>query len=121
MVNDESKRLMSREEEILNASADTFISCGDEFTRAIKMLWVTAFIAGAAWADKHPKNVWYDSSEAPAVNSTQIVYQDKSGLCWFASNQERFEYDWDWQRYAAAHQMVRWAYISDLLSKGGEQ
>lgn len=53
---------MSREEEILNASADTFISYGDEFTRAIKMLWVTAFIAGAGWADKHPKNVWHEAS-----------------------------------------------------------
>ena len=76
-----------------------------------------AFLHGVEWADEHPADVWHDVSEEPIVNSTQIVYQDKSGICWFASNQERFEYDWDWERMAAAFQMTRWAYIRDLLPK----
>lgn len=79
-----------------------------------------AYKEGAAWADKHPKNVWHDASEAPAFNSTQIVYQTKSGMCWFTSNQERYEHNWDWERMAAGFQIVRWAYMSDLLPKGGE-
>lgn len=79
------------------------------------------FLRGVKWADAHPIDVWHDASEEPIVNSTQIVYQDKSGLCWFASNQERFAYGWDWARYAAAFQMTRWAYITDLLPKGGEE
>ena len=82
-----------------------------------------AYKEGAAWADKHPdiSALWHPASEEPIVNSTQIVYQDKSGLCWFASNQERYAYDWDWARMAAAFQMTRWAYITDLLPKGGEE
>ena len=74
-----------------------------------------AFLHGVEWADEHPVDVWHDVSEEPIVNSTQIAYQDKSGLCWFASNQERYAYDWDWERFASAHLMVRWAYIKDLL------
>ena len=73
--------------------------------------------------------VWRDASEEPKDNS-QILYQDRLGVCWTALRQERFEYDWDWERFAFAHLMLRWAYISDLLPKqfgnskqvkGGEQ
>ena len=74
----------------------------------------------APWADEHPANVWHEASEEPIDNS-QILYQDRLGVCWTASRQERFEYDWDWERFAFAHQMLRWAYISDLLPKGGEK
>ena len=105
---------MAREEQIIAEAKKWYNSYLDED-------WTKGFRDGAKWADAHPANVWHDASEEPIVNSTQIVYQDKSGLCWFASNQERFAYVWDWARYAAAFQMTRWAYITDLLPKGGEE
>lgn len=81
----------------------------------------SAFIAGAIWADNNPVNVWHDASEEPTDNSGQIVFQNKSGVCWFVSRLERYVYDWNWQRFADAHQIVRWAYIKDLMPKGGEE
>ena len=76
-----------------------------------------AFLHGVEWADEHPVDVWHDASEEPEDNSGQIVFQNKSGVCWFVSRLERYVYDWDWQRCADAHQIVRWAYINDLLPK----
>ena len=117
MDNDKSKRMMSREEEIVNASADTFISCGDEFTRAIKMLWVTAFIAGAAWADKHPKNVWHQADEEPQ-GKYEILVQDEFGHFWLTDYVEDIShYQNGWKECAACECIIRWAYISDLLPK----
>lgn len=78
-----------------------------------------AFKKGAEWADEHPVDVWHDASEEPTNYNIQIVYQEKSGICWFASQLDWFEYRWDWKRFVDNHQMVRWVYISDLLPKGG--
>lgn len=111
---------MSREEEILNASADTFISCGDEFTRAIKMLWVTAFIAGAAWADKHPKNVWHQADEEPQGNNWKILCQDEENGCWVENRTDAIDLHNTWNEYVEIEMVVKWAYISDLLPKGGD-
>ena len=77
------------------------------------------FLRGIRWADEHPVDVWHDASEEPEDNS-QILYQDKFGVCWSISRLEKYVCDWDWARFACAHLMERWAYISDLLPKGGE-
>lgn len=71
----------------------------------------------AADAEPNLESFWHDVSEEPTNYSTQIVYQDKSDICWFASQLQWFEYRWDWKRFVDDHQMVRWAYISDLLPK----
>ena len=122
MDNDKSKRMMSREKEILNASADSFISYGDEFTRAIKMLWVTAFIAGAAWADKHPdiSALWHPASEEPQGRDWRILCEDESGKCWVASRRDAFTIGYNWQEFAEDEALTRWAFIKDLLPKGGK-
>ena len=119
MDNDKSKRMMNREEEILNASADTFISCGDEFTRAIKMLWVTAFIAGAAWADKHPdiSALWHPASEEPQGNNWKILCQDEENGCWVENRTDAIDLHNTWNEYVEIEMVVKWAYISDLLPK----
>lgn len=103
---------MNREEQIISEAKKHYyddINCHN------------AFLHGVEWADEHPVNVWHDASEEPKDYLTQILYQDKYGICWTASKQEKFEYDWDWERFATAHLMVRWAYINDLLPKGGEK
>lgn len=103
---------MKREEQIISEAKKYYynnINCHN------------AFLHGVEWADEHPKNMWHNVSEEPKNYLTQILYQDKYGICRTASKQEKFEYDWDWERMAAAFQMTRWAYISDLLPKGGEE
>lgn len=101
---------MTREEQIISEAKKHYgdINC------------FNAFVHGVGWAELHPADVWHEASEEPIDNS-QILYQDRLGVCWTASRQERFEYDWDWERFAFAHQMLRWAYITDLLPKGGKQ
>ena len=119
MENDEYKA-MSREEELQQAADEwaEFYKHNEDVCDYISVR--IAYKEGAAWADAHQINVWHDVSEEPIVNSTQIIYQDKLGVCWSISRLEKYVYDWDWTRFASAHLMVRWAYISDLLPKGGE-
>lgn len=107
---------MNREEQILKAAR--------EYNSGITLSSpsnVIHFENGVKWADEHPVDVWHETSEEPKDYLTQILYQDKYGICWTASKQEKFEYDWDWEHFATAHLMVRWAYINDLLPKGGKE
>ena len=80
-----------------------------------------AFMHGVEWADKHPANVWHDASEEPEDDRAQLMYQDRCGECWNLSRHERFVCKWGWQRIVLAYNIRRWAYISDLLPKGGEE
>lgn len=103
---------MKREEQIISEAKKHYsdsINCHN------------AFLHGVEWADEHLVDVWHDASEEPKDYLTQILYQDKYGICYITSRQEMYAYDWEWQRYAADFQMVRWAYINDLLPKGGEE
>ena len=80
----------------------------------------SAFIAGAIWSDKHPKNVWHDASEEPQDN--YIVLCDRlDNLQWVENCQHIDIYYANWQNYVEAFKVNRWAYIKDLLPKGGEQ
>lgn len=79
-----------------------------------------AFLHGVGWAEKHPANVWHDAREKP--KGTYIVLCD--GL-----DNSQWVVDWlyidnsyaNWKDYAKTINVSRWAYISDLLPKGGEQ
>ena len=65
-------------------------------------------------------NVWHDASEEPQDDCKEILYQDKYGAWFFA-----LKYDIvvvleiNWEDFAAEN-ISRWAYIDDLLPKGGE-
>ena len=79
----------------------------------------SAFIAGAIWSDKHPKNVWHDASAEPQGYNYEILCVDIldmnfvcSGVIDLLSNR-----NWDERRGV----VKMWAYISDLLPKGGER
>lgn len=72
---------------------------------------------GVRLADKTLiESLWHDIEERPDY-SPQIIYQDKNGFCWVTSRQEMYAYDWKWQRYVVDFQVMRWAYINDLLPK----
>lgn len=81
---------------------------------------ISGFVQGAQWADAHPINVWHDASEEPKGNSTQIIFQSESGICLCLSKRMWYVWNWDWELIVAAHKIVRWADINDLLPKGGE-
>ena len=84
----------------------------------------SAFIAGAIWADNNPVNVWHDASEEPKEqkdNFAQILYQDKIDTCRVIVKHDIVvTLGVAWEDFAAEN-ISRWAYIDDLLPKGGEK
>ena len=79
-----------------------------------------AYKEGAAWADKHPKNVWHQADEEPQ-GKYEILVQDEFGHFWLTDYVEDIShYQNGWEECATCECISRWAYISDLLPKGGE-
>ena len=68
--------------------------------------------------------VWHDASEEPkedlGKDDSVIIYQDKYGNCWFTTKREIVILHINWECFATVN-IKRWAYITDLLPKGGEQ
>lgn len=83
--------------------------------------YTTAFTEGIKWADEHPVNVWHDASEEPAGDDWVILCEDDSGYCFTANKIIVVELYLNWQRHAEKMWLKRWAYVSDLLPKGGEE
>lgn len=81
-----------------------------------------AFEKGAMFADKNPdlSSLWHDASEVP--QGPYIVLCD--GL-----DNRQWVVEWlyidmsyaNWQDYVERISVSRWAYIKDLLPKGGEK
>lgn len=84
-----------------------------------------AFKKGAKWADNHPLNVWHDVSEEPQIGSN-IVVVDEDGQWWDIQPYDG-EYDGygdltGWRCCVVHYNNIQsWAYISDLLPKGGKK
>lgn len=111
---------MGRDEEIIKASTDTFKENGDEFAKVVQLFWISAFLAGAKWADEHPKNVWHQADEEPQGNNWKILCQDEENGCWVENRNDAIRLHNTWNEYVAIELVVKWAYISDLIPKGGE-
>lgn len=82
-----------------------------------------AFEEGAEWADNHPVNVWHDASEEPKEHS-KIVIIDTKGEWWnidYASDDFEGYGLYGWAFCIAHYNLKIWAYIDDLLPKGGEK
>ena len=77
----------------------------------------SAFIAGAIWADNNPVNVWHDASEEPI--EYPILCKDELSNIW--TELSLTNYVEGWAVYVEFNDMSQWAYISDLLPKGGEK
>lgn len=101
---------MTREEQIISEAKKHYydsINCHN------------AFLHGVEWADEHPINVWHEASEAPEDDCKEILYQDKYGAWFFALKHDIVVVlEINWEDFAAEN-ISRWAYIDDLLPKGG--
>lgn len=113
---------MTREEEIEKASK--------EFARNKEYYFVfdvqDAFENGAKWADKHPdlSQLWHDASEEPIFHSDIVVIDKHNGWLDIQSyDDEDYDYKelYGWEACVENYEIVRWAYISDLLPKGGKK
>lgn len=110
---------MTREDEILKAARD-YVS-GVTLSSPSNVIH---FEYGAKWADKNPINVWHDASEEPIFHS-DIVVIDKYNSWWDIQSYDDEDYDYKelygWEACVESYEIVRWAYISDLLPKGGKK
>ena len=75
-----------------------------------------AFRDGAEWADMHPVNVWHDASEEPKINEDVVLYD-----CCGNFVTEFYNGDVTWNNIVVFHKATMWAYVADVLPKGGEK
>ena len=108
---------MTREEEILEA-ARNYVS-GVTLSSPSNVIH---FEAGAKWADEHPniKSLWHDASEFPNKALPIIVEIDDDiehsyEVISIDETDEKF-----WEYLVSDRDITIWAYIKDLLPKGGE-
>ena len=79
-----------------------------------------SFVCGVQWADTHPINVWHDPSEEPNGDEWHIAYIDVFGsIQSLRCPSVTFETYPSLAKFAAGVGMLCWAYIKDLLPKGG--
>ena len=113
--------IMTREEERIEQIEKFASQCYEDGER------YSAFISGAIWADDNPaqdvvnlNDVWHDASEEPQDNYI-VLCDGLDNLQWVENCQHIDIYYANWQNYAEAFKVIRWAYVKDLLPKGGER
>ena len=69
--------------------------------------------------------VWHDASEKPLLEETEIIFINERGFAHISErNGGAFSYtlvDYDWEGYVNTLRIKKWAYVSDLLPKGGQK
>ena len=106
---------MTREEERIKQIEKFASQCYEDGEK------YSAFISGAIWADNNPVNMWHDMSEEPR-KFEYILFEyisNKNELKYFT--QYVTPYDGNLLKEFEKFGKCRWAYISDLLPKGGER
>lgn len=80
------------------------------------------------WADNnHPEDVvnlndiWHPADKQPVGKGWKILIEDKSGCYWVEGKCSVYSFYDSWQNYVENFELTRWAYISDLLPKGGKK
>ena len=74
----------------------------------------------AADAEPNLESLWHDPSEEPQDNYI-VLCDGLDNLQWVENCQHIDIYYANWQNYAEAFKVNRWAYVKDLLPKGGER
>lgn len=107
---------MTRGEEIRNAIDTIFpIQYSENGRTYDQALMATGFEAGVSWADKHPTNVWHDANEKPRTKEWLLVQFDEDDY------DTKYLYIDIWHDLCKTYNIIQWAYISDMLPKGGEK
>ena len=105
---------MTREEEIITACKG-FLAAYPNIDQAGLSI---GFLDGAVWSDKNPVNVWHDASEKPRANEWLLIQFSEDDYDALSLNDLYIDM---WCTWCNTYNVIRWAYISDLLPKGGEQ
>lgn len=69
--------------------------------------------------------IWHDASEEPTTESTRILATDEKGFIdVFSLEKGKFKIPngcIPWSSIVVCFNLTKWAYVSDLLPKGGEK
>ena len=77
----------------------------------------SAFIAGAIWSDNNPVNVWHEASEMPKEGEWILIQFEEDEYETLALSESGVN-TW-FNVWVDEYRAIRWAYITDLLPKGG--
>lgn len=83
-----------------------------------KIWYEVGCIDGLKAADAEPnlERLWHDSSEEPQCEY-EFICQDTLGNVWLTNRRAN---ETGWEERAIRECIVRWAYVKDLLPKGGK-
>ena len=106
---------MTRAEEILKAArdyVDGVISSSPSD--------VIHFENGAKWADEHPnlESLWHDASEKPRAKEWLLIQFGQDDYDVLSLDDLYIDM---WCTWCKTYNVIRWAYISDLLPKGSKK
>lgn len=66
-------------------------------------------------------SLWHDASEEPENGSHILMQYNYFGDKEYKSFHNEYDELINWEKLVKIHDISQWAYISDLLPKGGEQ
>ena len=80
------------------------------------------FADGVKWAEEclNLSSVWHSADEEPVGGYWRILCQDEEDGCWVENSNDAIRLHNTWNEYVAIELVVKWAYIRDLLPKGGD-
>ena len=112
---------MNREKELQQAAEEwaDYYKHAEDLCDYISIM--VAYKEGAAWADKHPKNVWHQADEEPENGAHILMEYKLSDSKEFKSYNIDYKGVVNWEVLKRYFGISRWAYISDLLPKGCEE
>ena len=102
--------IMKREEQIISEAKKYYsdsINCHN------------AFLHGVEWAELHPVDVWHEASEKPRAKEWILVQFEEDEYETLALSESGVN-TW-FNVWVDEYRAIRWAYITDLLPKGGER
>lgn len=108
---------MTREEEIKRASVHHLDQYDYSYEEGEHLdFYIKGFTEGAKWADEHPINVWHSTNEEPMLNQWFLAQIGDNAFDTFimAMNKNK-----DWREWSKGINIKRWAYVADVLPKGG--
>lgn len=125
---------MNREEEIkqiaenyasqMCKNCSAMLYCEDNNKKCVERReQENVYVDGAKWADNNPdlSSLWHSANEEPKGNNWKILCQDEENGCWVENRTDAIDLHNTWNEYVEIEMVVKWAYISDLLPKGGEK
>ena len=77
------------------------------------------FLRGIGWAELHPVDVWHEAKDKPRAKEWILVQFEEDEYETLALSESGVN-TW-FNVWVDEYRAIRWAYISDLLPKGGEK